>query len=71
MIWALAEPHGTPGEGGEVAPLRACFGVGCSQHSRCARYAAVGSSRASPKTLGTCFDGRLYPLFVEVGELAS
>ena len=71
MSWALEERHGTRGEECEVEPFHACFGVGCPQHSRCARYAAVDSSQASTKTIGTCFDGRLYPLFLEVGEASE
>ena len=45
--------------------LRACFGVGCSYHHRCARYEAVAGSEASPQTLGTCVAGGVYPLFIE------
>ena len=48
------------------APLQACFGVACLHHHRCARYAAVVDSQASPKTMGTCLSGDVYPLFVEV-----
>jgi len=48
------------------APLRACFGVGCPHHHRCARYAAVVDSQASPSTMGTCRRTDTYPLFVEV-----
>jgi len=40
--------------------------VGCSHHHRCARYEAVASSEASSKTLGTCLQGGLYPMFIEV-----
>jgi len=46
--------------------LRACFGVGCSRHQRCARYEAVATSEASPKTLGTCLKGDRYPMFIEI-----
>ena len=45
--------------------LRACFGVGCSHHHRCARYEAVAVSEASPETLGTCLAGGVYPMFIE------
>ena len=46
--------------------LRACFGVGCSHHHRCARYEAVSGSEASRETLGTCLMGGRYPMFIEV-----
>jgi hypothetical protein len=49
--------------GGES--LRACFGVGCSRHHRCARYEAVGRSEASPSTLGTCLSGdNVFPMLI-------
>ena len=48
------------------SPLRACFGVGCPHHHRCARYAAVVDSPANQATLGTCRSADTYPLFVEV-----
>ena len=47
------------------SPLRACFGVGCPHHHRCARYAAVVDSQASRTTMGTCRTADAYPLFVE------
>ena len=47
--------------------LRACFGVGCARHHRCARYEAVTRSEASAQTLGTCLRGdNVYPLFIEL-----
>ena len=33
---------------------------------RCARYEAVATSEASPKTLGTCLKGDRYPMFIEI-----
>ncbi len=48
-----------------VSPLRACFGVACLHHHRCARYAAVVDSQANAETMGTCLTGDAYPLFVE------
>jgi hypothetical protein len=63
------EREATRGDGSE--PFRACFGVGCPRHSRCARYAAVVRSQASPKTIGTCLKGNIYPLFVAVSEPGS
>jgi hypothetical protein len=50
----------------ETEPLTACFGVACFAHCRCARYASVSRSQADPATLGTCFDGNAYPLFVSI-----
>ena len=47
-------------------PLRACFGVGCAHHHRCARYEAVSGSQASTQTLGTCLEGGQYPMFIQV-----
>jgi hypothetical protein len=44
--------------------LRACFGVGCAHHHRCARYEAVAASEASPDTFGTCVSAGRYPLFI-------
>ena len=47
--------------------LRACFGVGCARHHRCARYAAVVGTEASPQTLGTCVRAdNAYPMFIEL-----
>ena len=54
----------------EIEPLTACFGVACFAHGDCARYAAVGHSQASPTTLGTCLNGKAYPLFVRIPESA-
>ena len=54
----------------EIEPLRACFGVACFAHGECARYAAVGHSQASPTTLGTCRNGKVYPLFLRIPESA-
>ena len=48
-------------------PLRACFGVGCPHHHRCARYAAVVDSTASRTIMGTCRRDDTYPMFVDVG----
>jgi hypothetical protein len=49
--------------------LRACFGVGCAQHHRCARYEAVGGSEASSDTLGTCLSaGGCYPMFIDLAK---
>lgn len=46
---------------------RACFGVGCHQHSRCARYHAVDGP-TDPLTRATCRrgdgSGAAFPLFV-------
>jgi hypothetical protein len=63
----------TPVTQARVAPvaiasqsLRACFGVGCAHHHRCARYEAVASSETSSETLGTCLSGDAYPMFVEI-----
>jgi hypothetical protein len=50
----------------DLSLLRACFGVGCPNHHRCARYAAVVDSQANPATMGTCLRRDAYPLFVEV-----
>jgi len=44
--------------------LRACYGVCCDLHGRCARYAAVNGSRQLDP-LGTCITDAGYPLFVE------
>jgi hypothetical protein len=57
----VAEAHGRPAT---RPSLQACFGVACSQHGRCARYAAVDTSQASPTTIGTCVKDGVYPLFV-------
>ncbi len=51
--------------GSERAALTACFGVACRCRARCARYAAVDDSQASPGTLVTCAKGKSLPLFVE------
>jgi hypothetical protein len=48
--------------------LRACFGVVCAHHQRCARYEAVASSEASSDTLGTCLSAGGYPMFIEVAK---
>jgi len=56
--------------GPAIEPLTACFGVACLAHGDCARYAAVGHSQASPTTLGTCLNGKAYPLFVRLPESA-
>ena len=55
-----------PATAANGATLRACFGVGCSHHHRCARYEAVAKSEASRETLGTCRTGSLFPMFIEV-----
>jgi hypothetical protein len=52
----------------EIEPLTACFGVACFARRHCARYAAVRHSQASPTTLGTCSNGKAYPLFVRILE---
>ena len=50
-----------------LSPLQACFGVACLHHHRCARYAAVVDSEASPRTMGTCLTGAAaYPRFVAI-----
>jgi len=49
-------------------PLRACFGVACAAHARCARYAAVDDAPADPETMVTCQRGADFPLFVPVVE---
>jgi hypothetical protein len=46
--------------------LRACFGIGCAHHHRCARYEAVVDSEASGETFGTCLSAGRYPLFIDV-----
>jgi len=46
--------------------MRACFGVGCAHHHRCARYEAVSASEANPDTLGTCVSAGRYPMFIEI-----
>ena len=51
---------------GGAAPLRACFGVLCPNHGRCARYAAVVGSQADAETMATCLRGEAFPLFVEI-----
>ena len=51
-----------------IEPLTACFGVACVARRHCARYAAVGRSQASPTTLATCMNGKVYPLFVRIAE---
>ncbi len=53
------------------SPFQACFGVACLHHHRCARYAAVVDSQASPETIGTCLTGDAYPLFVEVFDAVA
>jgi hypothetical protein len=53
---------------GEIESLTPCFGVACLARRHCARYAAVGRSQASPTTLGTCLNGKGYPLFVRIAE---
>jgi hypothetical protein len=54
-----------------VALQPACFGVVCSFHSRCARYAAVSLSEADPDTLVTCLEGESFPLFVALETVAA
>jgi len=49
---------------GRTNLLRACFGVGCSHHHRCARYVAVDGSQASDRTIATCLKSGVYPMFV-------
>ena len=71
VVEAAALPsraHGAAAPVGDIAvsPLQPCFGVACLHHHRCARYAAVVDSQANPRTMGTCFTGDAYPLFVEV-----
>lgn len=58
------EGNATPRNG--PAPLRACFGVLCPNHGRCARYAAVAGSQADAETMATCLRGEAFPLFVEI-----
>jgi len=55
-----------PTEAGRRDSIRACFGVGCRHHHRCARYEAVAGSEASAETLGTCVNDGLYPMFIQV-----
>lgn len=45
----------------------ACFGVCCSVHDRCARYAMVNKAPASTQFIGMCYDPAQtdYPLFLE------
>ena len=60
-------PSVAPAESVLPESLRACFGVGCARHHRCARYAAVGGSEASQRTLGTCVRAdNAYPMFIEL-----
>lgn len=47
-----------------ASELRACYGVCCDLHARCARYAAVNGSRQLDP-LGTCMTNDGYPKFVE------
>ncbi len=49
-----------------AAPLRACFGVLCPNHGRCARYAAVVGSHADAEPMATCLTSEAFPLFVEI-----
>lgn len=55
---------------GRMDMLRPCFGVGCSHHHRCARYAAVDGSQADGETIGTCLKSGVYPMFVQIIERA-
>ena len=64
-IMLISHPEGELGAR-EIEPLTACFGVACLAHGDCARYAAVGHSQASPTTLGTCLNGKAYPLFLRI-----
>lgn len=61
---ATPEGDATPRDG--AAPLRACFGVLCPNHGRCARYAAVVGSQADAQTMATCIRGEAFPLFLEI-----
>jgi hypothetical protein len=47
-----------------VPELRACYGVCCDLHARCARYAAVNGSR-QVEPMGTCVTDAGYPEFIE------
>ena len=68
MIAMLTAHETDAPSAGKIEPLTACFGVACFAHRHCARYAAVSRSQASPTTLGTCLNGKAYPLFVRIPE---
>jgi len=63
-------PHSVdqqPLTGSFSAPaLRPCFGIACSVHHRCARYAAVDRSEADARTIGTCRQGESFPMFIQL-----
>ncbi len=64
--WSL-EQERKVAVGNHAAPLRPCFGVLCTLHGRCARYAAVGDSGSDPKaTMATCRRADSFPLFVAI-----
>lgn len=42
----------------------ACFGVACERHGQCERYHAVDGLNRLNDRIGTCYDGKAYPLFV-------
>jgi hypothetical protein len=68
-VIAMLTAHETDAHSaGKIEPLTACFGVACFARHHCARYAAVSRSQASPTTLGTCLNGKAYPLFVTITE---
>jgi hypothetical protein len=56
-----------PADGFTAPALRPCFGIACSVHYRCARYAAVDRSEADARTMGTCRQGDIFPMFVQLG----
>lgn len=37
---------------------QACYGIGCPEHSTCARYAAVNGAGSEVKFMGTCSEQR-------------
>lgn len=47
----------------------ACYGVCCSQHARCSRYAAVEHSDGNTVTIASCSTGGdEFPLFIEQAQ---
>ena len=52
-----------------TATTPGCFGVCCSKHARCERYASVEFATAD-NTIATCDDGKGgRPLFVDLATL--
>ena len=43
-----------------------CYGVGCERHARCARYLAVDGAHGDRRFIGSCLDGKEFPLFVDI-----